>query len=127
MQKIMRHRTEEPIAIEKLNPGVPIAFADVVRRMMAKQPDDRHVSAQAVREELLLWAERRLAQNAECSVPSPEEMIQEVEAAYADASFDLDSNFQDLGGTLWTTYGVPLLIGGVAGLGLVLLFFLLSR
>jgi serine/threonine protein kinase len=54
-EKIQRHRTEEPTPVPQLNPNVPPAFIRVVRKLMAKKPDQRPASAAAVREELLPW------------------------------------------------------------------------
>jgi serine/threonine protein kinase len=54
-QKITRHQTEEPIPIVQLNPSVPRDFAKYLGRMMAKKPEDRPVSCDAVRVELLKW------------------------------------------------------------------------
>jgi serine/threonine protein kinase len=56
--KIQRHRTDEPAPIPQLNPDVPPAFVGLVRRMMAKDPDQRMPSAAAVRHELLTWADK---------------------------------------------------------------------
>jgi serine/threonine protein kinase len=54
--KIRRHRTEEPTPLEHLNPDIPPAFGAVVRKMMARNPDQRPPSAIAVAEELRAWA-----------------------------------------------------------------------
>jgi serine/threonine protein kinase len=54
-EKIQRHRTQEPVPIAELNPSVPPGFIDIVRKMMAKHPDDRFASAAAVQEELEKW------------------------------------------------------------------------
>jgi serine/threonine protein kinase len=55
-QKITKHRTEEPVPIRELNPSIPPAFADFLRRMMAKNPEERPASCDAVRVELLKWS-----------------------------------------------------------------------
>jgi serine/threonine protein kinase len=54
--KIRRHRGEEPPRLEELRPEVPPALAEVVRKMMAKDPAQRYPSAIAVAEELRAWA-----------------------------------------------------------------------
>jgi serine/threonine protein kinase len=56
--KIMRHRSEEPAPIPQFNAEVPPAFVGLVRRMMAKDPEQRLPSAAAVRHELLTWADK---------------------------------------------------------------------
>lgn len=55
LQKIKRHMNEEPIPVTELNPAVPPGFAALVQKMMAKDPQDRFVSAVAVCNELLAW------------------------------------------------------------------------
>src|SRR5713226_930804 len=55
LEKIVRHRTEEPVPVQKLNPNIPAAFAQFLRRLMAKKPQDRPASCDAVRAELLKW------------------------------------------------------------------------
>jgi len=56
LEKIQRHRTEEPAPVEQLNPEVPAGLGAVVRKMMARRPEDRYPSAAAVETELLRWA-----------------------------------------------------------------------
>ncbi len=55
LEKLKRHRAAEPPPIEQLNPRVPAGFASLVRRMMAKRPEDRFPTAHAVREALQSW------------------------------------------------------------------------
>jgi serine/threonine protein kinase len=55
-QKIKRHRNEEPKPVEQLNSAVPEGFAALVRKMMAKRPEERFGSADQLRQELLHWA-----------------------------------------------------------------------
>jgi tRNA A-37 threonylcarbamoyl transferase component Bud32 len=52
MEKLVKHRFEEPEAIELLRPGVPPAVAAVVRTLMGKRPEDRYPSAAAASEAL---------------------------------------------------------------------------
>ncbi len=54
-EKIHRHRREEPVRLEVLNPAVPSLFASLVHKMMAKNPAQRFQSAAAVRAQLLPW------------------------------------------------------------------------
>ena len=55
-ERIQRHMIEEARSVSELNPTVPAAFADLVARMMAKDPDDRFFTAAAVEEALREWA-----------------------------------------------------------------------
>jgi eukaryotic-like serine/threonine-protein kinase len=56
IDKIMWHRTIEPPPPEEVNPKIPPAFADLIKRMMAKDPAQRMASAEMVRRQLLPWA-----------------------------------------------------------------------
>jgi serine/threonine protein kinase len=53
--KILRHRNEEPEPIANLVEGVPIGFVQLLNRIMAKDPNQRHASAKEVEEELRSW------------------------------------------------------------------------
>ncbi len=55
-EKIQRHRTEQPTPLPQLNPEVPPGFVGIVRKMMAKDPDQRYASAAELREDLVRWA-----------------------------------------------------------------------
>src|SRR5262249_46959207 len=55
-KKIKRHRNEEPKPVGEFNPAVPEGFAALIRKMMAKRPEDRFESADQLRQELLPWA-----------------------------------------------------------------------
>ena len=48
MDKLLRHQNEEPPPVDALRPDVPAALAVIVRRMMAKQPQDRYQTPAAV-------------------------------------------------------------------------------
>jgi serine/threonine-protein kinase len=44
MDKLLAHRTKEPVPVEERRPEVPPAVAAVVRRLMARQPEDRYAT-----------------------------------------------------------------------------------
>jgi hypothetical protein len=83
---------EEPTPVPQRNPDVPPAFIGVLRKMMAKSPDQRFSSAAEVREKLLAWASEPSAlpidkqgdkeyQEAVAALETaepPEELIEEV-------------------------------------------------
>jgi serine/threonine protein kinase len=54
--KVLRQRNEEPAVLTERNPEVPPRFAELVHRMMAKDPARRLPSAEAARRELAAWA-----------------------------------------------------------------------
>ncbi|ABS24337.1 serine/threonine-protein kinase [Anaeromyxobacter sp. Fw109-5] len=53
MAVVSAHLSQEPPALAKLVPGVSRAFAEVVHRALAKRPEDRFPSADAMREALV--------------------------------------------------------------------------
>jgi serine/threonine protein kinase len=57
-EKIQRHRHEEPPPIPQFNTTVPPAFIGLLRKMMAKNPQQRIATAAEVRKRLLEWAEQ---------------------------------------------------------------------
>lgn len=52
VEKMMAHQSAEPTPIQELVPEVPEGFVEVVRRLMAKQPEDRFGSCDEVVEAL---------------------------------------------------------------------------
>jgi serine/threonine-protein kinase len=51
-EKLVCHRKAEPIPIEQIRPDVPAAVGAILRKMMAKRPEDRYASPAAVAEAL---------------------------------------------------------------------------
>ncbi len=54
-QRLMWHQTKEPAAIVETRSDVPGPLADVVAKMMSKDPDDRFQTATEVGEQLSVW------------------------------------------------------------------------
>lgn len=54
-QRLMAHQTKEPTPLEQQRPDVSPKLAAIVRRMMAKKPDDRYPTAAATAEALVEW------------------------------------------------------------------------
>jgi formylglycine-generating enzyme required for sulfatase activity/serine/threonine protein kinase len=42
LEKLMKHRMDEPPAIEKLRPEVPAGVSAILRKLLAKKPEDRY-------------------------------------------------------------------------------------
>lgn len=59
-EKVQKHRTAPPPALD----GVPVAFRQIVHRLMAKDPGRRYGSASEVREVLASWATAAQARSA---------------------------------------------------------------
>jgi serine/threonine protein kinase len=45
VEKLMKHQREEPTPLEQVRPGIPPGVVAVVRRLMAKRPENRYPSA----------------------------------------------------------------------------------
>jgi serine/threonine protein kinase len=56
LEKIQHHRGDDPVPIPQLNSTVPPAFIGLLRKMMAKDPEQRFATAAEVQEKLLPWA-----------------------------------------------------------------------
>jgi serine/threonine-protein kinase len=51
-ERLIKHQYEEPVAVEQLRPEVTQAVAAILRKLMAKRPDDRYQTAAAAAEAL---------------------------------------------------------------------------
>jgi len=47
-EKLLQHQMDEPPAVEKVRPGLPAGLPAIIRKMMAKKPDDRFATPGAV-------------------------------------------------------------------------------
>jgi eukaryotic-like serine/threonine-protein kinase len=150
-KKIKRHRTEEPVPLPQLNPAVPPPFIALVRKMMAKRPEDRFESADQVRQELLPWIGGDQARPMPSQVQVLDQTLALLEAETADSDVMADVvpeksptpsrprrgrpafPLADLARastahlpSAWRTYLWPVAIGGLLGLGIIFLFLLLT-
>ena len=48
---------EDPEPLERVARGVPAAFAAIVRKLMAKDPDDRYQTCEELRADLARWTD----------------------------------------------------------------------
>lgn len=54
-QRLMAHQTKTPPTVESLRPDTPPSLAAIVRRMMAKKPEDRYATARDASDALYAW------------------------------------------------------------------------
>ncbi len=57
INKIFRQRLDDPEPLEKIARGVPAAFAAIVRKLMAKNPEERYQDCQELRLDLARWTD----------------------------------------------------------------------
>lgn len=57
INKIFKQRMEDPEPLEDVARGVPAAFAAIVRKLMAKDPDDRYQTCGELRADLKRWTD----------------------------------------------------------------------
>jgi serine/threonine protein kinase len=80
LQKMKWHRTAAAPAADMINPGVPVGFARIIEHLMAKRPEDRPGSAEAVRALLLPWAGESMTRAAEPPAPhSDRDAVAEID------------------------------------------------
>jgi serine/threonine-protein kinase len=85
INKIFKQRMEDPEPLEDLARGVPAAFAAVVRKLMSKNPGERHQTCAELRQDLTRWtdpARVRAILGAEADAarsfrPPPPELVEE--------------------------------------------------
>ncbi|GIX03384.1 MAG: hypothetical protein KatS3mg113_0390 [Planctomycetaceae bacterium] len=54
-QRLLAHQQKEPVPVEKERPDLPPEVVAIVRKLMAKRPEDRYASAAEVADVLLDW------------------------------------------------------------------------
>ena len=57
VNKIYRQRMDDPEPLERVANGVPATFAAIVRKLMAKQPDDRYQTCAELQADLVRWTD----------------------------------------------------------------------
>jgi serine/threonine protein kinase len=57
VNKIFKQRMDDPEPLERVARGVPTAFAAIVRKLMAKDPDDRYQTCAELRHDLARWTD----------------------------------------------------------------------
>jgi serine/threonine protein kinase len=108
INKIYRQRLEDPDPLETVARGVPAAFAAVVRKLMSKEPGERHQNCGELRSDLIRWTDparvRAIlgteAEAARSFRPPPPELVEEdLRLLDRDDSSSRDGfSLRDLGG-----------------------------
>lgn len=57
VNKIYKQRMEDPRPLEEVARGVPLAFAAIVRKLMAKEPDERYQTCGELSSDLARWVD----------------------------------------------------------------------
>jgi serine/threonine protein kinase len=152
LRKIKRHRKEEPTPVAELNPMVPAQFTAILNKMMAKRPEDRYESAEALRQDLLPWIgsapvlpvetiSQEMEKSADILAAEPADFELLPEGAVEETSqtppprrkassltlYKLVQPQTAEQQTLWKTYLLPIAIGGCIGLVIACVFLLLMR
>jgi serine/threonine protein kinase len=149
IQKIMRHRGEEPTPVWQLNSSVPLGFLALLSKMMQKRPEHRFVSAAALRKELLAWRGEESARPSDVagdanyqqavalleSREAPSEDFSEVLANAHPvrgrpalfAALHLNRLGSPAPRPSWTGYLISVGLGALLGLAMLLVWFLFLR
>ena len=57
INKIFRQRLDDPDPLENIAKGVPAAFAAIVRKLMAKKPEERYQTCKELRSDMARWTD----------------------------------------------------------------------
>ncbi len=99
-QKLIAHQVKQPVPVRQLRPEVPAEMADVLAKMVAKNPKDRHQTPAEVAAALEPWAAEPV------SPPTEAEMPQLCPAARTAVTAEVDVGAQSPSG-LARPAGVP--------------------
>jgi serine/threonine-protein kinase len=77
-----KHVREEPVPLRRVNPDVPEAFEAIVQQAMAKNPNDRYMSADELRQDLLRFRQGRMV------LANPTVAVPIVDSTIAAPAFD---------------------------------------
>jgi serine/threonine-protein kinase len=106
VNKIFKQRMEDPEPLERVARGVPAAFAAIVRKLMAKSPEDRYQTCAELRVDLMRWTDPARvhailgaeAESARAFRPPPPELEDDdLRLLALDDSSPLNLSLRDLG------------------------------
>lgn len=122
IDKLVRHRFEEPTPLEQLRPEVPTEVAAIVRRMMAKQPENRYQTPRDIAAALAPWCRA-----GESPAVVPTEWLPSLEMS-ADQTPLPPKTLSDLGRERHRRWNWTVAAGAAClAASLTFLFFLLGR
>lgn len=79
-EKVVCHKEVEPTPLAELRPDLPREFTQVIRRMLAKDPDSRYGNAALVKGTLLDWAEKLSGEDTVGPAPISWHLLPSVDA-----------------------------------------------
>jgi eukaryotic-like serine/threonine-protein kinase len=105
VNKIFKQRMDDPEPLERVARGVPSAFAAIVKKLMAKEPEDRYQNCGELRADLARWADPAVVHSilgAEADVahafrPPPPELDDDDLRLLSDEDGSQGSSLRDLG------------------------------
>jgi eukaryotic-like serine/threonine-protein kinase len=71
LEKVMKHRMDEPPAVDKLRPEVPPGVGAIIRKLLAKKPEDRYQTPAELAAALVPFSKPATPSQAEIRVPVP--------------------------------------------------------
>ncbi|MDB5349733.1 MAG: serine/threonine protein kinase [Planctomycetota bacterium] len=63
INKIFKQRMEDPPPLEKITRGVPAAFAAIVKKLMAKEPNERYQTGADLQADLARWTDPKVVRS----------------------------------------------------------------
>jgi eukaryotic-like serine/threonine-protein kinase len=105
VNKIFKQRMDDPEPLERVARGVPSAFAAIVKKLMAKNPDDRYQTCDELRADLTRWADPAVvhsilgseADAAHAFRPPPPELDEDDLRLLSDEDGLANASLRDLG------------------------------
>ena len=105
VNKIFKQRMDDPEPLERVARGVPSAFAAIVKKLMAKDPEDRYQNCDELRADLARWADPAVvhsilgaeADAAHAFRPPPPELDEDDLRLLSDEDGSMNASLRDLG------------------------------
>jgi serine/threonine protein kinase len=91
-ERILKHQTQEPVAIRSQRPEVPAELAECCARMMAKEPADRYQTAGEAGGQLMEWRPAAAGLPRAIPLPRAKAIDDSSSEAVFDAEFEKDAS-----------------------------------